>query len=545
MPRREDETSPRPGAAGLPPEDGILSPHLDEGTAHAWLDGALVPDEAARAAAHVAGCATCAALVAEAQGLLAGASRILGALDEVPGDVVPRDASRTAARDAALGAALAAAAAERRSPEARRAWYAGVPLRAAAAVLLVAGLGTVVVRSSDRIAPRMTATSDIAASEAMASSSAPSAGSGDPTVTSALPDSAVTGTAGDARPLGGMQGLAATGAATRAATGAAAAHMPAAPPALPPAESREAVAARREAIANDALARPDAQPMPRAPMPSPALPEASMQATLGGARDGVIAGRVTTPEGTPLTAAQVQVVGHTQGAVTDDSGRFVVPGVVPGPATVQARRSGYEPHVASVVVAAADTTQATLVLRSSATALSQVVVTGAGAAPPSAPAAQRALAARAANADSVARSARLDGAVEEARRMRATRLASAAGCYALTPDASGAAVPRATLLTLGDAPAGRRAGRQAYVARVLPDGVTGDWTPLAGDSLRVVWSIARGSVVLRLRPPVASAAGGTADVRRGVALIVDTSGAAGAEQPVTVRRSVCQPDLRR
>jgi hypothetical protein len=506
MPRREDETSPRPGAAGLPPADRIPSPHLDEGTAHAWLDGALPPDEAARAAAHVAGCAACAALVAEAQGLLAGASRILGALDEVPGDVVPRarTAAHTAARDAALGAALAAAAAERRTPKARRAWYAGVPLRAAAAVLLVAGLGSVVVRSSARIAPRMTATSDIAASEAMASSSGPSTSSGDPTVTSA------------------------------------------APAALSRAESRQPFAADREAVANDAVARLDSPPMPRAPMPrapmpSPALPEASVRATVGRAREGVIAGRVTTPEGAPLPAAQVQVLGRTQAAVTDDSGRFVVAGVVPGPATVQARRIGYEPRVASVVVAGADTAQATLVLRSSATALSQVVATGAGAAPPSAPAPQRALAARAAAADSVDRSVRLDGAVEEARRVRATRLASAAGCYALTPDATGAAVPRVTHLTLVDALAGRRAGPQAYVARVLPDGVTGDWTPLAGDSLRVAWPIARGSVVVRLR----AAADATPDVRRGVAQIVDASGSAGAEQSVTVRRSACPSDPRR
>jgi hypothetical protein len=276
-------------------------------------------------------------------------------------------------------------------------------------------------------------------------------------------------------------------------------------------------------------------------MPSPALPEASVRATVGRAREGVIAGRVTTPEGAPLPAAQVQVLGRTQAAVTDDSGRFVVAGVVPGPATVQARRIGYEPRVASVVVAGADTAQATLVLRSSATALSQVVATGAGAAPPSAPAPQRALAARAAAADSVDRSVRLDGAVEEARRVRATRLASAAGCYALTPDATGAAVPRVTHLTLVDALAGRRAGPQAYVARVLPDRVTGDWTPLAGDSLRVVWPITRGSVVVRLR----AAADAAPDVRRGVAQIVDASGSAGAEQSVTVRRSACPSDPRR
>jgi hypothetical protein len=63
--------------------------HLDEGTIHAWLDGALPPDEGARVEAHVGECERCAAAVAEARGLIAGASRILTALDDVPGDVIP------------------------------------------------------------------------------------------------------------------------------------------------------------------------------------------------------------------------------------------------------------------------------------------------------------------------------------------------------------------------------------------------------------------------------------------------------------------------
>ncbi|HEU5185709.1 MAG TPA: zf-HC2 domain-containing protein, partial [Gemmatimonadaceae bacterium] len=58
--------------------------HLDEGTIHAWLDGALGADEAARVDAHVASCARCADAVAEARGLIAASSRILTALDQVP-----------------------------------------------------------------------------------------------------------------------------------------------------------------------------------------------------------------------------------------------------------------------------------------------------------------------------------------------------------------------------------------------------------------------------------------------------------------------------
>jgi hypothetical protein len=58
--------------------------HLDEGTIHAWLDGALSPEDATRAEAHVASCAACADAVAEARGLIAASTRILTALDDVP-----------------------------------------------------------------------------------------------------------------------------------------------------------------------------------------------------------------------------------------------------------------------------------------------------------------------------------------------------------------------------------------------------------------------------------------------------------------------------
>jgi len=70
--------------------------HLDEGTIHAWLDGALAGDDAAVVARHVAECRDCAALVAEARGMIAATSRIVSALDDVPGGVIP--APRHAAR---------------------------------------------------------------------------------------------------------------------------------------------------------------------------------------------------------------------------------------------------------------------------------------------------------------------------------------------------------------------------------------------------------------------------------------------------------------
>jgi hypothetical protein len=98
--------------------------HLDEGTIHSWLDGALSADEAARVEAHVAECPQCATAVAEARGFIAASSRILTALDHVPRGVVP------AAHPVK--------------------WYNRAAWRAAAAVLVVAVGSLVVVRNSDR-----------------------------------------------------------------------------------------------------------------------------------------------------------------------------------------------------------------------------------------------------------------------------------------------------------------------------------------------------------------------------------------------------------
>ena len=58
--------------------------HPDEGLIHAWLDGALGDDESQRIANHVGACAECSEVVAEARGLIAGASRVVAMLDETP-----------------------------------------------------------------------------------------------------------------------------------------------------------------------------------------------------------------------------------------------------------------------------------------------------------------------------------------------------------------------------------------------------------------------------------------------------------------------------
>jgi anti-sigma factor RsiW len=69
--------------------DDAHSEHPDEGTIHAWLDGALDDATAQALAAHAAGCRDCAERVAEARGLIAGASRVVSALDDLPSTAAP------------------------------------------------------------------------------------------------------------------------------------------------------------------------------------------------------------------------------------------------------------------------------------------------------------------------------------------------------------------------------------------------------------------------------------------------------------------------
>lgn len=112
--------------------------HLDEGTIHGWLDGALLPDESARVESTVLSCAECAARVAEARGLVAASSRILSSLDAVPAGVIP---GSTADVDQ-----LAALRARRRATSRR--WWQDRRLVVAASLVFVAGVSSLVWRSS-------------------------------------------------------------------------------------------------------------------------------------------------------------------------------------------------------------------------------------------------------------------------------------------------------------------------------------------------------------------------------------------------------------
>ena len=102
-------------------EDGV---HPDEGMIHAWLDGALDAQESARLEAHVAGCTACASSVAEARGLIAGASRVVGLLDEQPVPLIKPASTPTVGTDLSVWRLLRV-----------------TPARASIAALLVVAVG--------------------------------------------------------------------------------------------------------------------------------------------------------------------------------------------------------------------------------------------------------------------------------------------------------------------------------------------------------------------------------------------------------------------
>ncbi|MEO6446661.1 MAG: zf-HC2 domain-containing protein [Gemmatimonadaceae bacterium] len=145
--------------------------HVDEGQLHAWLDGELSSEERGRLEGHIAECAECGALLAEARGIVAASSRIISRLDDVPGGVIPAamnpgDAGGGAAR------ALASVQAERMSAAARsrqrtRAWWRRPQYAAAAGIAFIAVTTTLVLREQgvNRVADfGATAASDAAVS---------------------------------------------------------------------------------------------------------------------------------------------------------------------------------------------------------------------------------------------------------------------------------------------------------------------------------------------------------------------------------------------
>ncbi len=172
--------------------------HPEEGTIHAWLDGALSAGESEAVSAHVATCADCGERVAEARGLIAGASRVVAALDDLP-----------AAGGVAWGTPSPAAPRFGAAERARTAWrrLRVTPARAAiAATLLVAvGISLTYDRTAvDSEALRKVRDQEsasrptVAAEQGFAASAAP--GAGPPGARDALLDSALKRNIAQAQP---------------------------------------------------------------------------------------------------------------------------------------------------------------------------------------------------------------------------------------------------------------------------------------------------------------------------------------------------------
>jgi hypothetical protein len=134
--------------------------HPAEGSIHAWLDGELEASEAAQLEAHVAACTACASRVAEARGLIAGASRVVGLLDETPAPLIRPASTPTASTGSSVWRMLRV-----------------TPARASIAAVLLVALGITLTRNRvamESVVPS-TATSASRLDKEVVSASAPTA----------------------------------------------------------------------------------------------------------------------------------------------------------------------------------------------------------------------------------------------------------------------------------------------------------------------------------------------------------------------------------
>lgn len=112
-----------------------------------------------------------------------------------------------------------------------------------------------------------------------------------------------------------------------------------------------------------------------------ALGSALLAFAAGGtwAQQTTLSGRVTDAQtGEPVVAASVTVVGSNIGTQTNTDGAYAIRAIVPGAVTVRVLSIGYAESTQQVTVAAGETTTLDFELRSSAIALSPVVVTATG-----------------------------------------------------------------------------------------------------------------------------------------------------------------------
>ena len=530
--------------------------HLDEGMIHAWLDGQLPQDEAARVEAHVAECRQCADAVAEARGLIAASSRILLALDSVPRDVAPKpntvlesalpEGVLSLRREAPPNVESFPAKAPVTAPPARptRRWFTGPTMAAAAAAVVAVGMFSLYQRD------RLDAPADAVARIA----------------TSALDSSPVAIPSAASAPV--PSPLGAAGAANEA--------RPQSPPA-PPAERarREAdspvVAPQRFAMA-DSSARDErrnlAEPQVAADLkikeltravPAATRPDTATVTVLRGnavsqarvaeqelakasadradaAAVGGIRGRVTDANNTGVAGAMVQVAGTNTAMTTNAQGEYSLGGVQPGGQQLVVKRLGYQEAKRDVSVVQGQTASADIVITPTTMALSEVVVTGAGAT-----SARERVAARSATPPPAAAPANASGVVAEKRQVGQQPQAGATGCYEWTVTPTNPQqrtrflqVPRRLALDSAVTPSSNDgiwylARDIARTGTVLPNGL---WRPIDG-GFEVQWVVASKTSTVRLT-------GGVSAVMRGTIEEIDRAAGTGEAGSVISMRRPCE-----
>lgn len=353
--------------------------HPDEGTIHAWIDGELSPEQASEITTHIAGCPECAAMVAEARGLVAASTRILTALDDVPGSVIPT------VPDIAPTQIV------------RRRWYQRTDLRAAAALLFVAGSSLLVARRGvDTDSTRaMIATTDKGRPAPEVGSEAPATSPAEGTQ-QVMADAATSSSATTAPSA--AEGAAAKPSASRELLRRSDSKSGVSGPtdlSLQPNARAEAQSSRLQARdesqskeesararASDVANAPPALPLSRATTPAAPMTTAQVEDRLGSAAPGLVEGRVIDKQsGQGLSGAQVLVEGTRLSAITDKDGGFKIAEVPPSAERLRVRRVGYDAQTTPLAKDARGIEGGTVALAPSHMSLEEAVVTGVASAP--------------------------------------------------------------------------------------------------------------------------------------------------------------------
>src|SRR4051812_14404571 len=94
---------------------------------------------------------------------------------------------------------------------------------------------------------------------------------------------------------------------------------------------------------------------------------------------GIIRGTVTdSASNRGIPGVQVNIVGTTRGAVTNDAGQYQIRGVTAGNAQLRAQRLGFMPIVRAISVRGGDSLTENFVLRALAVELGEIVSVGYG-----------------------------------------------------------------------------------------------------------------------------------------------------------------------